>query len=97
MNIRQFYTWHRRFGIVISVFVLLLIISGFALNHTEKLGLDGHHIDNNWLLDWYKIEVDGPILAYSLNDTVVVQLGERLYFESNEIKSNIIQLIGAVR
>lgn len=96
MNIRTFYTWHRRTGVVISLIVVLLVITGFALNHTERFGLDKRFINTNWILDWYQIEVKGTVLAYKVNGDLIVQLGERLYKNTTEIKSDVTQLVGAI-
>ena len=97
MNIQFFYTWHRRFGIIIAIVVLILTITGFALNHTEALKLDNRYISTEWMLDLYKIEVKGSILAFNVVGSAIVQLDDHLYFTDKEIRTGIKQLIGAVQ
>lgn len=41
--------WHRRTGVLLFLFVLLLTTTGLALNHSSALGLDKRFVEWNWL------------------------------------------------
>ena len=45
--------WHGRLGITAAFLFLILLATGIALNHTERLALDERYIGTEWLLDWY--------------------------------------------
>ncbi|MBT8114209.1 MAG: PepSY domain-containing protein [Arenicella sp.] len=63
--------WHRRLGIISALPVLLLAVTGIALNHDERLsGLDGF-VQSSWLLDWYDIGAPGEVFG---SDTAGVEL-----------------------
>ena len=40
--------WHRRLGITISIFLVIIIITGIPLNHVEYLGLDSKFVKSNF-------------------------------------------------
>ncbi|NOQ69556.1 MAG: hypothetical protein GQ573_05565, partial [Gammaproteobacteria bacterium] len=50
------FLWHRRIGLVALSLVVILVITGIMLNHTESFKLDETYVNNSWLLDWYGIE-----------------------------------------
>ena len=68
--------WHRRIGLSIFVFLVVLAITGVALNHTSALRLDRVSLSNSWLLSWYGIEKPS-FSGFSLND-------HWLYHDDNE-------------
>ncbi len=68
--------WHRRIGLSIFVFLVVLAITGVALNHTRALRLDRVSLSNSWLLSWYGIEKPS-FSGFSLND-------HWLYHDDNE-------------
>lgn len=87
--------WHRRVGLLIALFALILSITGMLLNHTEELSLDSQYIDSEWLLEWYGVE--SP-------ETVSFQVGEQwisgresaLYLDSQTIQPCAGDLAGAI-
>ena len=88
--------WHRRVGIVTSLFVVLLVITGLMLNHTEILHLDSRHVQNELLLDTYDIgPVDDPI-GFQAGEHWISQVGERIYLGDVHIAGNVNRLVGAV-
>ena len=60
-KLRSMYNWHRYVGVTAALFVVLLSITGLALNHTDELELDKRHIENTVILDLYNIRAPtGP-------------------------------------
>ena len=47
--------WHRYFGIVIGLFVVVLAITGILLNHSDELELSRRHTSNPLLMKLYGI------------------------------------------
>ncbi len=86
---------HRWLGLGSLVFVVLLSVTGIALNHSSGLGMDESHIRWSWLLDWYGIEAPPVESSYAVADHRVTLLGERLYFDQEEIAAGVLGLTGA--
>lgn len=78
--------WHQRIGIVAAFLVLLLSVTGIALNHAETLDLHRKQARAGWIMDWYGIGgVEGPISAaearglwVALADSHVFAAGRRI-------------------
>lgn len=45
--------WHARLGVTAALFFLILVVTGVALNHTERLGLARTAIQSQVLNSWY--------------------------------------------
>jgi hypothetical protein len=89
-------TWHRRLGLTASAVVLILAVTGIALNHTDALGLDERHVRAPWLLSWYGIEAPLDATAFELAEGRVTRLGERLYFAGRAVEQDVGRVAGAV-
>ena len=89
--------WHRRIGIVAALFVLLLTVTGWLLNHTVRFELDNAFVSSQWLLDWYGIKPQNPPLSFEVGDHRVTQVDAHLYFDDQRISTDLDRLIGAVR
>ncbi len=86
--------WHRKIGIFAATFLLLLIGTGIVINHSEQIGFNTSYIKQNWLLDWYNIDIDSEPFSFAAGSIRVTQIGNRLYVNDKEIANNIEQLIG---
>lgn len=86
--------WHRRVGLWISAFVLILAVTGLLLNHTEELSLDRHYVQSEWLLDWYGIE---PVQAvsYPVEGLWISELNGGIYLQERLIEQCPGGLAGA--
>ncbi|MCB1878133.1 MAG: PepSY-associated TM helix domain-containing protein [Chromatiales bacterium] len=69
------YSLHRRLGAIAAVFVLLLSVSGVALNHTDSLALARKEINWRPLMDYYGLHQPMAI-SYTAGESRVVQIGE---------------------
>ncbi|MEJ2095399.1 MAG: hypothetical protein P8X93_09750, partial [Gammaproteobacteria bacterium] len=96
MLLRILHRWHRRFGIVAALFVVMLVVTGLMLNHTDGLKLDRNYIQNDILLDYYNINPRQEPVTVRVNGKWISQVGERLYFNDREIRKNVTELIGAL-
>jgi len=93
-HLRRLHHW---FGLASFLFVLILSVTGIALNHAEKLGLGRTFITSSWLLSWYGVESPPPSSSFSVGLDRVTLLGNRLYLGTREAARSIPALTGAVR
>ncbi|MHB8914309.1 MAG: hypothetical protein ACYC4K_00685 [Thiobacillus sp.] len=56
--------WHARLGLTAAVFFIVLVITGVALNHTERLGLAHTAIQSDTLNGWYGLPPPSILAAY---------------------------------
>ena len=79
------------------MFLLLLAVSGIALNHSSTLGLDTTRVDNSLLLDAYGIQSPDIGPSYTVGNRWLTQAGERLYLDDVEVDALSVEtLVGAV-
>ena len=88
--------WHKKIGVYIALFVILLTVSGIALNHSEKLKLNTTYIKMNWLLDLYKIDPTSEPVGYLSSNNWAIQIDERIYFNNKKIVNDVNKLVGLV-
>ena len=53
--------WHRRIGLVLSIFLAWMLFTGVLLNHSDDLSLAKHDIANQSILSWYGISTSPDI------------------------------------
>lgn len=87
---------HRWLGIAALLFLLLLAVTGIALNHVNEWRLDKRHVDWPWLLDAYGIEAPQPSASFADGDHRATVLGNRLYLDGQELARDIGMLAGLV-
>jgi hypothetical protein len=88
--------WHRRLGLLVAVFALLLAVTGIVLNHTPELGLDRRFVDWPWLTRAYgDASTDQP--AFQLGERWLSRSADgRVYLDTREVASCSGELVGAV-
>jgi hypothetical protein len=85
---------HRWLGVALVFFVLLLAISGIALNHADAWGLDRRYLGWTWLLDAYGIEAPPPSASFADGGHRATLLGGHLYFNGADIAQDVETLSG---
>lgn len=96
-GLRVLRRWHRRVGIAVALFALLLSVTGIALNHAVILDLYETKLRAGWLLDWYDIGgIDGPIVAAEA-DGLWIAMAEGHIFAAGKIVGEVddAPLVGA--
>jgi len=88
--------WHRWLGLGSMIFLVFLSITGIALNHLSDLRLEQRYVRAGWLLDWYGIETPLVEASYAVEEHRATLLGERLYFNEEQVADGIEMLIGAI-
>jgi len=88
--------WHRTMGIITALFVVFLAVTGLMLNHTEPLNLKKRFIQSGIFLDLYDIKPGKEPQGFLVAGHWITQVGERVYFDQNELAENVNKLIGVV-
>ena len=78
--LRSLYIWHRYIGISSAVFVIVLTVTGLALNHTDELKLDSSYIQSEHLLDWYGIDSSGELTSYTSGPITVTAVNDHVFW-----------------
>ena len=52
-------------GVIVSLFVVFLVITGWALNHTAELGLARISVQMPWIGAWYGLRGAAPTTGYT--------------------------------
>lgn len=60
--------WHRRIGIVATLFVIISVVTGILLNHVSDLALDKVTVTSPWLLDHYGLAANAAPVGIDLGD-----------------------------
>ena len=94
--LRSLYLWHRYLGLGAALFVILLAITGLALNHTEALEMDATHVQSDLLLDWYGIHAPDEFASYSAGNIVFSEVNQHIYRDTERLVELRVPLIGAV-
>jgi hypothetical protein len=94
--LRSLYIWHRYLGLTTALFVVILSITGLALNHTEALQLDARHIQSEALLDWYGIHAPDTVISYRAGAHAISQLGNHVYRDLQLVQTAEGVLAGAL-
>ena len=88
--------WHRRIGLVAAALVVILALSGVALNHTTALGLDRQAVSAPWLLEWLGAESKAEMHGYKVGQHQVTVLEDRVFFDGAMIAQRLDGIVGAV-
>jgi hypothetical protein len=93
---KHLYTWHRRLGALLALIVIILCLSGIALNHTDQLHLDRLHVRSSLILGWYDIAAPGEASTINLGQDRITLLADHLYGNGILIGAPYSELVGAV-
>lgn len=88
--------WHKKFGVFVTLFVIFLVTSGIAINHSEQLALNKNYIQSKWLLDLYQINPTKEPVGFQVNNAWATQVGERVYFNKLEVAKDSERLVGII-
>lgn len=97
-SLRQYFLrWHRRIGVLIALFLLVLAVTGLLLNHTDQLSLSDRSVTSDWWLSHYNIERPESV-AYQVGQRWLSHLGGHyIYLDEREVAFCENTLIGAVQ
>jgi hypothetical protein len=93
-TLRASYRWHRFIGVLISLPVLLVAITGIALNHADSFDLNNTQISNSTILNQYGMVPDQPITSFEDSGVWASMLGKQIFLNGEKISSSPGKLIG---
>ena len=88
--------WHRRIGVVLLAFIVMLVVTGIAINHSAGWGLDKAFVQQTWLLKYYGI-TEPELRSFRDNNDWLAQSGGSLYLNEDVIGHCDGALLGAVK
>lgn len=88
--------WHARFGVFSAVFLLLLAISGLALNHTDSLGLAKRKITTPWLMHWYGLKSTQPTHGFLFQKGYLADADARWVMDGQPLLASTKPPLGAL-
>lgn len=94
MNFQTLSKWHRLSGMIATLFIIILSVTGFFLLHAEDLRLQERLVSNDLLLDWYDIGPGRGPVSYPAGARWVTQIGERIYLDELELPAHDEALLG---
>jgi hypothetical protein len=75
-------------GLISALFLVVLSITGLALNHTERLGMDEIQIRNSFILSRYGMAGGSEIAAYRIQESnTLAHLDGQLFYNSEPLTS----------
>lgn len=93
---RLLYKLHRYIGLASAIVLIMLSMTGIALNHTEYLKLDSQMIKSSTILDWYGIQAPNKLTTFKTKNNWLTQAKQSIYFNSTLLLKSEKQLIGIV-
>lgn len=94
-NIRIIRRWHARVGMAAMLYLVFLVLSGWALNHGEVLGLNAREVTAPWLMRWYGIQAHFPETGYALGSTHLAWNGDKWALGSTRLANSNEPPLGA--
>ena len=91
----KLHNWHRRIGLLAATFIVFLVITGIALQHSDDFSLNTQYLSNTWLLKYYGIKPN-PITTYQLGNQTISHAGETIYLSGKPIIDEISSIHGAI-
>lgn len=87
---------HRWVGLIAAFILVVVSVTGVALNHTSSLGLDTRYVGQDWLLDYYGIDRPEPPTNFAVDGNWLSVLESNLYWNGEPLDTRLNQTIGAV-
>ncbi len=93
---RFLYKLHRYIGLASAIVLIMLAVTGIALNHTEELKLDSNMVQSPTLLDWYGIKPPDKLTAFATKNHWLSQINQQLYFDESPLLKTQSLIVGAI-
>lgn len=79
-----------------ALFVMLLVVTGILLNHTDSLGMQNFFVKNRLMLNAYDIKPQQDPYGFAVENYWISKVGDRIYFNQQELVETTEKLTGAV-
>jgi hypothetical protein len=88
-------SWHKRIGLSISAIVIIISLTGLALNHNVDLELDKKMISSEWIFSLYKMNTNKSSTSFKVSDKYLSYIDGVIYLNDQRI-GEIYDIKGAV-
>lgn len=78
---------HRSMGALAAIFVVFMVLSGLAINHSAGLSLKEQTVSTSLLLDHYGLEAPRDIRSFSVGDDWLSFAGSQVYLNEKNVSS----------
>ena len=86
---------HRVIGAAAAIFVIFMVLTGLAINHSNGMGLDQRQLSTPFLFSWYGLEEPAQVDSFAVNNDWLSFAGSQLYLNDKAILT-VSDGIGAV-
>ena len=90
------FKWHKRMGIVSALFVMLLVVTGILLNHTDSLEMQNIFVKNKLILNAYDINPQKEPYGFVVDNYWISKVEDRVYFNQQELIETAEKLVGVI-
>jgi len=87
---------HKAVGLAAMVFLVLLALTGVAVNHADQLGLDAARVRQPWLLALYVEPAPVETRGFRVAERMVVWANGGLYLDARKVAEAAAPPVGAV-
>lgn len=94
-KLRSVYIWHRYIGMTCAILVIVLLLTGLLLQHSNTLNLHDRYPQSKFIQVWYGIRSDG-VTSYKTANHWISQSGSTLFIDSKPVKGKYGDLHGAI-
>lgn len=88
--------WHGHVGVAATLFLVLIVLTGIALNHEQGLKLDKREISTPWLMRWYGIKAAEPKQGYLLGEQYFAWEGDKWALGNKPLPGSAEHPVGAI-
>ncbi|MBV1906671.1 MAG: PepSY domain-containing protein [Pseudomonadales bacterium] len=91
---------HGKIGLFVTLFLIVFVVSGIVIQHTESLKTDSLFVKSELLLDHYGFDTPPSSKAFNVfaikDHKYLVQIDEQVYFKHRSLLQNVKNVILAV-
>jgi hypothetical protein len=85
MKVKLLANLHKKLGLASLVMVVMLVLTGLLLNHTEQLKLHDSSVANSWLNKWYGINLPKAETGINVQQTWFSLVDYQLFIDENVV------------
>ena len=76
---------HRSLAAASAAFIIFMVLSGLAINHSNGLGLDQRHVSQTFLMNWYGLGEPEFIRSFAVGNDWLSFAGSQLYLNGKPV------------
>lgn len=92
---RSWRKWHRWGGLLAALPVIVLVVTGLLLNHSDRLALSEHRLPPS-LAGWYGVELSESVTRATVTSPPLHHAGDRLFLGEKPLAACPAPFYGAV-